>query len=184
MNFYTDLSELLPALIDADIYKKMGGGCDKVLNCEPRRREPEPVLLAAATGGAGPLNAITTPLTAPIQIVSVTLDPDKRCGLSVLLDFTTIINLPLAALVRLNFQVRRSINNGPQTAIGPQFTFARSITLLETDPFGFQVFDNNIDGRIITYSVVLATSTTISGTEQAANPAVSILNATLSALGV
>jgi len=141
----------------------------------------EEVILNSATGGAGPLPIITAaaPLTAPIQVVSLTIDPDKICDPNILLNFTSIISSPLAVTLSLSFQVYRSIDNGTPVAIGPQFTFARTIALLETDSFSFQVFDRNVDGRTVTYSVVLATTSTVS-----AAVGVTVLNATLSALGV
>jgi hypothetical protein len=144
-----------------------------------RRHDDTDVLLDIATGGAGPLSAIPTVLTAPIPIVSLTLDGDKLRDVSALFNFSAIISLPMAVTVNLNFQMFRSLDNGMPVPIGPQFTFARTATILETDSFGFQLYDGQIDANTVTYSVVLAMSSTIS-----ASAAVTILNATLSALRV
>jgi len=161
-------------------YEKEKPCYEKEEPCRKKKRhECREVLLNAATGGAGPLPAITTPLLAPIQVVSVTIDPDKVDDLAVLLNFTSIISSPLAVILNLNFQVLRSIDGGLPIPIGPQFTFARAIAALEADSFGFQVFDRNIEGHTVTYSVVLASTSLIS-----VAVGVTIVNATLSALGV
>jgi len=155
------------------------GAVSAVQNDPPSRAAAARTTVAnAATGGAGPLPAITTSFINPIPVVSVTLDTERLGDLSVLLDFTAIISLPLAVNVNLNFQLLRSIDNGPLISIGPLFTFARTVTSLETDSFGFQAYDREIDGDSVTYSVVVATSSTIS-----VAAAVTVLNATLSAVG-
>lgn len=154
-------------------------GRDPGRGCCHRRREGQEILLNVSTGGAGPLAVVSTVLTAPIPIVTLTLDGDRLRGHSVLFNFTSIISLPLPVTVSLNFQMLRTIDNGAPVPIGPQFTFARTVTALETDSFGFQLFDSQVDADTVTYSVVLAMSSTIP-----VSAAVTILNATLSALEI
>lgn len=159
-------------------YEKFPEPCHKD-ECHKKERKGTEVLINAATGGAM-LPLITTPFTTPIQVVSLTLDPDCIDDLSVLLNYTSIISVAAAVAMNLTFQVYRAIDDGPPVAIGSSFTFVRTVTAIATYDFGFQVFDKRIEGRTVTYSVVVT-----SGQLSAATPIVaSIMNATLSAVGV
>jgi hypothetical protein len=135
--------------------------------------------LNAATGGAGPLPIITTLLADPITVVSVTLDADKLCNPSILLTFTGIVSLPLGISVTLNFEVLRLKDNGSPVRVGSTYTFSTLATVLESESFAFQLFDAGLDPGTYTYSVVLSTNSIIDIT-----PGLTIVNATLSALGV
>ena len=137
------------------------------------------VVLNAATGGAGPLPIITTLLADPITVVSVTLDIDELSDPSVLLTFTGIISLPLGISVTLNFEVLRLKDDGAPIKVGSTYTFSTLATVLESEAFSFQLFDAGIDPGTYTYSVVLSTNSIIDIT-----PGLTIVNATLSALGV
>lgn len=164
------------------------GGFDSGLfcdSCNERKddhrddREGTKVVLNAATGGAGPLPVITTLLADPISVVSVTLDADKLCNPSILLTFTSIISLPLGVSVTLNFEVWRIKDNGSRTKVGSTYTFSTLVNVLESESFAFQLFDADLDPGTYTYSVVLSTNSIIDIT-----PGLTIVNATLSALGV
>jgi len=137
------------------------------------------VVLNAATGGAGPLPIITTLLAEPITVVSVTLDADELKDPSILLTFTGLVSLPLGISVTLNFEVLRLKDNGAPVKVGSTYTFSTLATVLEAETFAFQLFDAGLEPGSYTYSVVLSTNSIIDIT-----PGLTIVNATLSALGV
>ena len=137
------------------------------------------VVLNAATGGAGPLPILTTLFSDPISVVSVTLDTDALSDPSILLNFTGIVSLPLGISVTLNFEVLRVKDNGAPVKVGSTYTFSTLATALESESFAFQLFDANLEPGHYTYSVVLSTNSIIDIT-----PGLTIVNATLSALGV
>jgi hypothetical protein len=155
----------------------MNGGYQKQQT--DRRGAESDVFLNAATGGAGPLPVITTLLSDPINIVSVSLGMDSTSGPSILLNYTSIISLPLGISVTLNFEVYRVKDNGAPVRVGSTYTFSTLVTVLESQSFGFQLFDSNLEPGNYTYSVVLSTNSVIDIT-----PGLTIVNATLSALGV
>lgn len=136
-------------------------------------------VLNAATGGAGPLPIITTLFSDPITVVSVTLDADELTDPLILLHFTGVVNLPLGISVTLNFEVLRVKDNGAPIKVGATYTFSTLATALESESFAFQLFDANLDPGTYTYTVVLSTNSIIDIT-----PGLTIVNATLSALGV
>ncbi len=142
-------------------------------------RNTDTVALNAATGGAGPLPIITTLFSDPITVVSVTLDADHLSDPSILLNFTGIISLPLGISVTLNFEVLRVKDNGAPVNVGSTYTFATLVNVLESESFTFQLFDANLEPGTYTYTVVLSTNSIIDIT-----PGLTIVNATLSALGV
>ena len=137
------------------------------------------VVLNASTGGAGPLPIITTLLAEPISVVSVTLDLEKLSDPSVLLTFTGIVSLPLGISVTLNFEVLRIRDEGGPVKVGSTYTFSTLAAVLESEAFSFQLFDSDLDPGTYTYSIVLSTNSIIDIT-----PGLTIVNATLSALGV
>ena len=142
-------------------------------------RSSNKVVLNAATGGAGPLPIINTLFADPITVVSVTLDADRLSDPSILLTFTGIISLPLGISVTLNFEVLRVKDNGAPIKVGSTYTFSTLVTALESEAFAFQLFDAGLDPGTYTYTVVLSTNSIIDIT-----PGLTIVNATLSALGV
>jgi hypothetical protein len=137
------------------------------------------VRLNAATGGAGPLPIITTLLADPINVVAVSIDTNGMSNPAVLLNFTSIISLPVGISVTLNFEITRSFNGGAPVNVGSTYTFATLVTALEAESFGFQFFDNNLDPGLYTYTVRLSTNSIIDIT-----PGLTVNNATLSALAV
>ena len=149
------------------------------MNNFSRRRANRLVQLNASTGGAGPLPLITTLLAQPISIVDVTIDTNGMKSPAVLLNFTSIISVPAGAAVTLNFELKRSLNDGAPISVGSTYTFAAIVAALEAESFGFQFFDNNLTNGKYTYSVELSTNSIISIT-----PGLTINNATLSALAV
>ncbi len=148
-------------------------------SCCHRRRDDRAVQLNASTGGAGPLPIITTLLAAPIPVVDVTIDTKGMRNPAVLLNFTSIISLPVGISVTLNFELKRSLDGGPPVSVGSTYTFSTLVTVLEAESFGFQFFDNNLAPGLYTYSVQLSTNSIIDIT-----PGVTVTNATLSALAV
>ena len=137
------------------------------------------VQLNASTGGAGPLPIITTLLANPINVVDVSIDTNGMREPVVLLDFTSIISLPVGISVTLNFEVTRSLNGGSPVNVGSTYTFSTLVNILEAEAFSFKLFDNNLAPGLYTYSVQLSTNSIIDIT-----PGLTVNNATLSALAV
>lgn len=142
---------------------------------QPRRSAQ----LNASTGGAGPLPIITTLLANPINVVNVTIDTEGMNAPAVLLNFTSIISLPVGISVTLNFEITRSFNGGAPVNVGSAYTFSTLVNILEAESFAFQFFDNNLEAGSYTYSVQLSTNSIIDIT-----PGLTVNNATLSALAV
>ncbi len=149
------------------------------LPVDPGRPPRKLVQLNASTGGAGPLPIITTLLANPINIVNVTSDTSGMKNPSVLLDFTSVISLPLGVSVTLNFEVTRSTNGGAPVNIGSTYTFSTLVNVLEAESFAFKLYDDNLASGVHTYTVRLSTNSIIDIT-----PGLTINNATLSALAV
>jgi len=147
-------------------------------HCE-KKHDHQKVVLNAATGGAGPLPVITTLLAEPISVVSVTLNVNELKHPSILLTFTGAVSLPLGISVNLNFEVERVKDNGSPIKVGSTYTFSTLATALESETFAFQLFDAGLEPGTYTYTVVLSTNSVIDIT-----PGLTIVNATLSALGV
>ncbi|AYD40829.1 DUF4489 domain-containing protein [Clostridium fermenticellae] len=142
-------------------------------------KEPSKVILGCGTGGAGPLPIIAIgDLTAPIPVVSTTLDMANLCTPQTRLVFTSQINIPVAAAVTLNFNVFKSCDGGTPQQIGSTFTFSLAVGVVESTSFSFQLCDVGCCQKCCTYSVELA-PTTIT-----ADAGVTITNATLTALAV
>jgi hypothetical protein len=137
------------------------------------------VVLNAATGGVGPLPVITTLFSDPIHVVSVTLDAGRLNDPSILLTFTGIMNLPMCICVTLNFEILRMKDDGAPVSVGSTYTFATAADVLEAESFAFQYFDSNLDPGTYTYTVALSTNSIID-----IMPGLTVMNATLSALGV
>jgi hypothetical protein len=98
---------------------------------------------------------------------------------TILLNFSSIISLPLGISVTLNFQLLRSTDDSPAVKVGSTYTFATLVDILEARSFGFQYGDNDVVPGKYTYSVILTTNSLIDIT-----PGLTIPNATLSALAV
>jgi hypothetical protein len=145
-----------------------------------RKKDAKQVELNVATGGAGPLPILLTPLTNPINIVTTSIDTSDFCNESNnLLHFSAIINLPLAAVVTLNFEIVRVLDDGPAVVVGPAFTFATVAAVAQSVSFNFQYADLEAAPGDYTSSVRLATTSAVTVTA-----GTTILNATLSVLAV
>jgi hypothetical protein len=150
-------------------------------SCRNYNNAPEPgrALLNVGSGGAGPLPIISTPLSRPIPVASVSIDTSKMCNPKVLLIFTSLISLPLGAVVTLNFTILKTVGDGAPQPIGGTYTFAEVASVLEAESFSFQHCDCNAAYGNTTYSVQLEPSSLISVTA-----GLTITNATLTALAV
>ncbi len=137
------------------------------------------VALNSASGGVGQLPIFTTLLAAPINVVSTTIDTRGIGTSNNLLHFTSIISLPINANVTLNFQVHRSSNGGQPIAVGGTYTFAATVSALESESFSFQFFDPDVLPSFNTYSVEISTNSIID-----VAPGVTVNNAVLSVLAV
>ncbi|MFA9381444.1 MAG: hypothetical protein ACERKO_10345 [Acetanaerobacterium sp.] len=137
------------------------------------------VALNASSGGAGPLPIITTLFAEPLNVVSTSIDTRGMPSTNNLLTFTSIVNLPLGISVTLNFQIRRSSNDGSNVHVGATYTFSTVVDVLEAEAFSFQFFDSNATPDFYTYSIELSTNSIIDIT-----PGCSIQNAVLSVLAV
>ena len=154
-------------------------------NCKDKSKiccshtEPGKAILKCATGGAGPLPLITLgSLTAPIPIVSVTVDTAKLCNPTVRLIFTSQINIPVAVAVTLNFTIIKSCDGGAPQQIGGTYTYSLAVGVIESVSFDFQLCDFGCCERCCTYTVQLAPTTLTAGI------GVTITNATITALAV
>ena len=155
--------------------------CDNRPACRYYDRAPEPgrALLNVGSGGVGPLPIISTPLSRPIPVASVSINTSRMCNPKVLLTFTGIISLPVGILVNLNFIVVKTVGDGAPQPIGGTFTFAESVEVLEAESFAFQLCDCNPAYDNTTYTVQLEPTSLISVTA-----GLTITNAVLSALAV
>jgi len=145
-----------------------------------RRESEKQVALNASSGGIGPLPVITTLFAAPLNVVSTSIDTrDFRGSTNNLLNFTSIVNLPLGISVTLNFEITRSINSGAPVNVGATYTFSTLVDVLEAEAFSFQFLDADVVPGFYTYSVQLSTNSIIDIT-----PGASIGNAVLSVLAV
>lgn len=149
------------------------------VNSSRNRDNDNKVKLNANTGGAGPLPIITTLFADPISVVDVTIDAKGMRKPAILLNFSSIISLPIGISVTLNFQIRRSKNGGDAVKVGSTYTFSTLVEILESESFSFQFFDSDLEEGNYTYSVELSTNSIIDIT-----PGLTIVNATLSALAV
>lgn len=136
------------------------------------------VALNASSGGVALLP--TTALTAPINVVSTTIDTRDMCRTNNLLTFICNIILPATTTAALNFQIRRSLNDGTATTVGSTYTFVATTpaAVLLAQSFGFQFLDTDIQPGFYTYSVQLSPGSVASVT------GASISNAVLSVLAV
>jgi hypothetical protein len=147
--------------------------------CHHGSPEPGRSLLSCGAGGAGPFPIISTPLSRPIPVASVSIDTTNMCNPRVLLTFTSIIILPATILVNLNFIIVKTVDGGAPQEIGGTHTFAQVANVLESESFGFQFCDCTPSSGATTYTVKLAPSSLISVTA-----GLTITNATLCALAV
>lgn len=135
--------------------------------------------LNASSGGVGPFPIVTTLFAEPINVVSTTIDTRDMSRTNNLLTFTGIVNLPVGVSVTLNFQLRRSLNDGTGVSVGSTYTFSTIVTVLEAEAFSFQFLDADVLPGFYTYTVQLSTNSIIDIT-----PGVSVNNAVLSVLAV
>lgn len=159
-------------------------GCEYSDNrpyCPIYNNAPEPgrALLNVGSGGAGPLPIISTPLSRPIPVASVSIDTSCMCNPKILLTFTSLISLPATVAVTLNFVIVRTIGDGSPQSIGGTYTFSEIASVLEAEAFAFQFCDCNPANTNISYTVQLEPSSLIAETA-----GLTITNAVLSALAV
>ena len=149
--------------------------------CSNYNYAPEPgrAILNVGTGGAGPLPIISTPLSRPIPVASVSIDTSCMCYPKILLTFTSLISLPASIAVTLNFIIVRTVGDGSPQAIGGTYTFWEIDSVLEAESFAFQYCDCNPPIGNISYTVQLEPSSLIAETA-----GLTITNAVLSALAV
>jgi hypothetical protein len=133
------------------------------------------VAFGSGAGGAGPLPIINTPLAAPINVVSASIDTTGMRDVTNHLIFTSSISLPLGISVILNFQINRILEDGAAINVGPTYTFATTAAVLESEAFSFQFVDKNLAPGNYTYSVDVSTNSLIDIT-----PGLTINNAVLS----
>lgn len=141
--------------------------------------EPGKALLNVGSGGIGPMPIISTPLSRPIPVASVSIDTTNLCYPKVLLIFTSLICLPINVAVNLNFILVKTVGDGAPQAIGGTHTFSEIAAVLESESFSFQYCDCNPAIGNTTYTVQLEPSSLIAETA-----GLTITNATLSALAV
>ena len=156
------------------------GSLDPADRDDDRRRSlRRQVALNANSGSAGPLPILTTTLSAPLNVVSTSIDTRGMGITNNLLNFTSVVALPIGVVVTLNFEITRTAANGSSTNVGATYTFSTIVTVLEAEAFSFQFFDTDVAPGSYTYSVRLSTNSIVSVT-----PGVTINNAVLSVLAV
>ena len=153
--------------------------CDTSRRCHNYSPEPGRSILNVGSGGIGPMPIISTPLSRPIPVASVSIDTINMCNPKILLTFTALIVLPATILVNLNFIIVKTIDCGAPQPIGGTYTFAELAGALESESFSFQYCDCSPSVGGTTYTVQLEPSSLISVTA-----GLTITNATLSALAV
>ena len=151
--------------------------CCCCCDCNPQK--PGKAILNCGCGGVGPLPIISTPISNPIPVASVSIDTRCMENPKVLLHFTAQINLPADAAVNLNFMITRTTKNGCPQHVGGTFTFSDLVAVLEAESFSFQFYDSSPCPDCTTYTVEIEPSSLI-----AVTAGVTITNATLSALAV
>lgn len=139
------------------------------------RRSRRTTEVSASTGGAGPLGIITA-LTAPINVVSTAINTCCIGRTDNLVQFTCLINAPLALVTTLVFQVFRTSCVGTPVPVGSSYTYAATIAALSSQSFAFSFLDEDVAPGTYTYSVQLTTGTTTSVA------GLSVTNATLSVI--
>ena len=137
-----------------------------------------PTVLSSSTGGAGPLPVISTSLSEPLNIATTSVNTCCSGTTDNLIQFTSVINMPLALALTLNFQIVRSSCTGGAVKVGPTFTFREELSVIGAEGFSFQFVDNNVAPGTYTYSVQLGTGTLV------ASAGVTVTNAVLSVLAV
>lgn len=157
------------------------GYYDNHPSCKCYNNSPEPgrALLNVGSGGIGPMPVISTPLSRPIPVASVSIDTTNMCYPKVLLTFTSLISLPATIAVTLNFIIVKTVGDGSPQPIGGTYTFAEIASVLESESFAFQYCDCNPAYGNTTYTVQLEPSSLI-----AVTAGLTITNATISALAV
>ena len=141
----------------------------------PVRQGAKSIAINSSTGGVGPLPVITTLFAEPLNVVTTSIDTTGMSRTINLLNFTSIVSLPLGVSVTLNFEVLRTMDDGTSIKVGPTYTFSTIVDVLEAEAFSFQYADTNVAPGNYTYSVQLSTNSIIDIT-----PGASINNATLS----
>lgn len=147
--------------------------------CTSAAKPVPPIAFSSATGSAGPLPVINTPLAAPINVVSTSIDTTGMHDVTNHLIFTSQISLPLGISVTLNFQINRIAQDGSSIKVGSAYTFTTQVVVLESEAFCFQFTDRNLRPGNYTYSVEISTNSLIDIT-----PGVTVNNATLAIIGV
>ena len=140
---------------------------------------PGKSILSCGAGGIGPMPIISTPLSRPIPVASVSIDTSRLRNPRILLTFTSLIILPATILVNLNFIIEKSNDGGSPQEIGGTHTFSELASVLESESFCFQYCDCSPCHSCTTYTVKLAPSSLIAETA-----GLTITNATLTALAV
>ena len=143
------------------------------------RRNRRQAVLNASSGSVGPLPIVTTLFASPLNVVSTSINTNDIGSTNNLLNFTSIVNLPLGISVTLNFEITRSLNSGAPVNVGSTYTFSTVVDVLEAEAFSFQFFDPDVEAGFYTYSVQLSTNSIIDIT-----PGASVQNAVLSVLAV
>ena len=150
-------------------------------SCRRHNNAPEPgrALLSCGSGGIGPMPIISTPLSRPIPVASVSINTSNMINPKILLTFTSLIVLPATILVNLNFILVKTIDCGAPQPIGGTHTFSEIASVLESESFCFQYCDCSPSSGGTTYTVQLEPSSLI-----AVTAGLTITNAVLSALAV
>ncbi|MBW6409515.1 DUF4489 domain-containing protein [Clostridium weizhouense] len=136
-------------------------------------------ILKANTGGVGPLPVLTTQLIKDLPVTSVTIDTSKLKDPSVLLTFTSQINMTAELNVNLVFTVKKYVENGSEQTVGGSWVFSSIAEVFEAETFAFQFYDIAANPGKFTYTVQISSNSFIG-----VAAGLTISNATLSVLAV
>ena len=140
-------------------------------HCEPRKKECCCVKTSSSTGGAGPITP--SPTTATLNVVSTAVNTCCIGQTDNLISFSTNVVFSLALTLNLTFQVVRTSCFGTSVAIGPTYSYIRTVTAAGSENYSFQFVDQDVAPGTYTYSVqVLPGAFTTAGSAN-------LLNATL-----
>lgn len=137
-------------------------------------------IIKSNTGGVGPLSiSDCNDLNRDLPITSVTLETKKLDNVEALLNFTCQINLPEESDVSLVFIIKKFVDKGSEHTLGGSYVYTAKAEKTQSESFGFQFLDQNVDPGKHTYSIQLAKNSITK-----CKGGVTITNGTLSVIGI
>ena len=123
--------------------------------------EPGRAILNCGCGAAGPLPILDlagASIINPYSVASVTIDTRGMKCPCVLINFTSLINVPVGVLPNISFRLVRTCN-GCSQAIGGTYNYSDAINALHSESFSFQFCDCGECCGCCTYTVEISNAT-------------------------